>query len=178
MIALAGFLYGLIAALIFRRTTDPRQVRRAVNQILAHIMEFRLFIDEPALVWRAQNDALRANLTLLRQIAVPCALMAALFAILWSPMDRTFGREPLRPGEATVMTSHTDSVPEIPGIVVETPGVRIPKTGEVSWRIRPVRAVRGGFPAGVEVHYPRNGAWLLWFLGFSTLGACAAAWKR
>ena len=175
MIALAGFLYGLIAALIFRRMTDPRRTRRAVNLILAHIMEFRLFIDEPALVWRAQKDALRANLTLLRRIALPCALTAALFAILWSPMDRTFGREPLRAGEATVMTSHTDRAPEIPGIAIETPGVRIPGTGEVSWRIRPIRAVSGGFPPGVEVRYPRNPSWLLWFLGFSSIGALAGA---
>jgi hypothetical protein len=175
MIAPAGLLYGLIAAVIFRRTTDPRRIRQTVNHILAHIMEFRLFIDEPALVWRAQKDAFRANLTLLRHIALPCALMAGLFAVLWVPMEQYFGHEPLHPGEATVMTSHTDRAPEVPGIVVETPGVRIPRTGEVSWRIRPVRPVSGGFPASVEVVYPRDGAWQLWFLGFSTIGACLGA---
>jgi hypothetical protein len=178
MIALAGFVYGLIAAVMFRCTADPRRIRCAANRTLAHIMEFRLFIDEPALVWRAQKDALRANLRLLRQIALPCAAMAAIFAILWSPLDRTFGREPLRAGQATVMTSHSDRVPEIPGIVIETPGVRIPRTGEVSWRIRPVRAVSGGFPAGVEVVCPRNASWLLWFFVFSSAGALAGAWKR
>jgi hypothetical protein len=146
-----------------------------VNRILAHVMEFRLFVDEPALIWRAQRDAIRANFALLRQIAIPCIAMTALFGILWSPMDRYFGREPLRPGEATVMTAHVDQVPEVPGIVVETPGVRIARTGEVSWRIRALRTVTNGFPNGVEVRYPRNGTWLLWFFGFSFVGAVAAA---
>lgn len=175
MIAIAGILYGAVAAFVFRRLTDRQRVRQSVNLILAHIMEFRLFVDEPVLIWRAQWGALRANLALLGQIALPSLAMALLFAILWNPMDRRFGREPLRVGEATVMTAHSDQVPEIPGIVIETPGVRIPRTGEVSWRVRPVRAVI--LPAGFEARYPHNAAWMFWFFGFSTIGALAGAWK-
>jgi hypothetical protein len=177
MIAAIGTLYGIAAAFVFRRMTDSRRIRRTVNRILAHIMEFGLFVDEPSLIWRAQGNALRANADLLRQIALPSVVMVAAFALLWNPMDRYFGRGPLPAGEAVVMTSRTGSVPPIDGVVVETPGVRVARTGEVSWRIRPVRAVDGGFPAGVEVRFPRDRRWLGWFIGFSTAGAIAAWWR-
>ena len=89
---------------MFRRLADARRVRAATNQILARIMEFRLFVDEPALVWRAQKEALRANLALLREIALPCLIMAGCWfrPHLWSPNPWACG--PLRVGEVTVMT--------------------------------------------------------------------------
>jgi hypothetical protein len=170
-LALVAAVYGVVAALVFRRFTDARRIRAATNRLLAHVMEFRLFVDEPGLIWQAQKAALRANFELLRLVAVPALAMAAIFAVLWTPMDRYFGHGPLPAGESTVMTSHSDRVPAVAGIVVETPGVRIPRTGEVSWRIRPSRPVSAGFPPGVEVRYPRNPAWLWWFFGVSTLSA-------
>ncbi len=172
-----GILYGLLAAWIYRKTTHPRRIRAAMDHLLAHIMEFRLFVDEPALIWRAQRDALRANLALLREIAVPTALMAALFAMLWFPIDARFGHRPLKAGESAVITSNKDEAPNVPGVAVETPGVRIARTGEVSWRIRPVREIDGGFPPGYEVRWPRTESWLLWFFLSSCGGALAVgAW--
>jgi hypothetical protein len=48
-------------------------------------------------------------------------------------------------GESVVVTAHVKSgdlgnvrmEPRRPGVAVETPGVRIPRSREVSWRIRP-----------------------------------------
>jgi hypothetical protein len=170
---LLALLYGAVAAFVFRRTTDPRRLRDASNRILARIMEFRLFVDEPLLIWQAQLGALKANLALLRQIAFPCLIMAFLFALLYGPMDRRFGHGPLRAGEATVMTAHSDSIPHIDGLAVETPGVRIARTGEVSWRVRSVRAAIGTVPPGVNIQYPRTAGWLLWFFAVSSVSALA-----
>jgi hypothetical protein len=136
-------------------------------------MEFRLFVDEPAVIWRAQRDALRANGRLLREIAIPGTVMAVLFLLIRSPLERHFGHGPLPAGQASVVTARSDKAPAVPGIVVETPGVRV--ADEVSWRIRATRDISGGFPPGYEVNYPRSDSWLLWFIGSSTVGAFAAS---
>jgi hypothetical protein len=171
LLAICAVVYGVTAAWVFRRLTDARRVSAAINQILAHVMEFRLFIDEPSLVWRAQKAALRANMALLRAVAIPCLVMAGLLALAWGPMDRRFGHGPLRIGEVTVMTARTDSAPAIDGLVVETPGVRMARTGEVSWRVRVVRTFVSNLPTGIEVRYPRSRWWEVWFFAISSLSA-------
>jgi hypothetical protein len=173
-----AMLYGVAAALIFRRFTDAAKLRLSVNRILAHIMEFRLFIDEPGLIWRAQKAAFVANAALLKQIALPCLLMAAPLALAWPTMARHFGHSALKPGEATVMTAHTDPVPCFAGLLVESPGVYLPRTGETVWRVRLVRPLKGPLPAGVTLRYPKSNLWILVFVAASTLSAVAVSWLK
>jgi hypothetical protein len=175
LLIVTALLYGAAAGFAFTRLTDHRRIRQAVNQIQAHIMEFRLFIDEPGLIWKAQREALRANLSLLRLIALPTALMAILFALAWQPMERRFGHGPLKLGESTIMTAHTDLVPCFAGLIFDTPGVYLPRTGETVWRVHLTRELKGPLPPGVELRYPRSNVWLAWFAGISTLSAIAAA---
>jgi len=167
LLIVCAAVYGAIAAWLFRRTTNPQQLRLTVNRILAHIMEFRLFIDEPSLIWQAQKAALRENLSLLRQIAIPCLIMA----IPLVPLSRRFGHAELKPGDTTIMTAHTDNVPRFTGLIVETPAVHVRRTGEVIWRVRLVKPPKGPLPPGVELRYPESNSWLLWFLGVSTMTA-------
>lgn len=144
MLALSGIAYGVFVALVFRRTTDPRELRRTLNKLLARILEFRLFLDEPGLIWRAQIGAVGANLQLLRQTLLAGAVSLVIFAVAWVPLDRYLSYEPLRSGETAVITAKQDRKPEIPGAAFETPGVRVERTGEVSWRIRAIREVPDG----------------------------------
>jgi hypothetical protein len=167
MIGVIAILYGAAAALLFRRLTNPSKIRASINQIEAHILEFRLFIDEPALIWRAQKAAIRANLTLLRQIALPCILLAIPLALLWTPLEHRFGHRPLNPGETTILTAHTDLAPTIDGLTIETPGVRIPRTREVVWRVRAVRQINNA----PDVRFPPSNTWILWFIAISSLTA-------
>lgn len=130
MLALCATVYGAIAAIVFRRLTDRARMRVAINHMLAHVMEFALFIDEPRLILKAQIDLIKDNWHLLRQIALPCVLMGIPFVLLYPAMDRQF-----RNHTASVLTLPMGR--ELPvGVVAETPGVRIPRTHEVSWRIR------------------------------------------
>lgn len=172
-------IYGVIATVVFRRFTDGGRLRGTINRILAHVMEFRLFLDEPRIILRAQRELVAENIRLMRQIALPCAVLAIPFAFLYGSLDRHFGHGPLRIGEPTVVTARgMTELKAAPGIVVETPGVRVLRTGEISWRVRPVATVYGGFPKGVEVHYPRalvlHLPWVIWFLGISALTASIA----
>ncbi|MGD0668161.1 MAG: sulfatase-like hydrolase/transferase [Bryobacteraceae bacterium] len=182
-------LCGILTAFVFRRFA-PRHTGRTVNRILAHVMQLRLFLDEPRLVWNAQRDLLRENLRLLGQIAVPSLIAAPLLALVMWQADAVYGRAPLRAGEAVVVTAHvksgnlTDVRMEAPaGVKVETPGVRIPRLHEVSWRIRPLRAFSGRLLVNAEVEqidipWPRatvlGVSWLVWFFGISALSAVVA----
>ena len=169
-------LCGAVAAFVFRRFSS-REIRPTVNRIQAHLMELVLFIDEPRLILRAQADLLRENVRLLRQVAVPLLITAPLFALVMWQADRIYGRAPLVAGEAVVVTAHgkADTLEAPPEVTVETPGVRVAGTGEVSWRIRPKRAFSGqltvkGGTGQVEIPWPRK-SWMPWFLGISMVSA-------
>lgn len=169
--AACGLVYGVLAALVFRRFTDSVRLRQATAQLIARILEFRLFIDEPALIWRAQKAAFRANLEILRAIVWPCVPMAVLFALVYAPLDRVLGHAPLRIGDSAVLTLRADATPNIPGLMAETPGVRIPRTGEVSWRVR----ATGNIPQGTPLNYPASETWLIGFFACSCVGSVVAA---
>ena len=184
-----GALCGIFAAFVFRRFAS-RGTGQTVNRILAHVMELRLFLDEPKLVWKAQRDLLRENLRLMGGIAVPCLIVAPLVALVMWRADAVYGRAPLRAGEAVVVTAHVkgadlDSVRLEPAaaIEIETPGVRVPRLDEVSWRIRPRRPFRGSLrvntgAARVEVPWPRADilgvSWMVWFFAISGISALLA----
>jgi hypothetical protein len=142
-------IYGLAAALAFRRWSDEASLRRTVNRMMAHVMEFRLFLDSPVLVLRAQRDLLRDNLQLLRMVALPGAILAAVFLVLYPQLDAIYGHAPLRTGERSVVTVQLGDLPEPPsleapaGIAVETPGVRVVHDRQVSWRVRPLGRTSG-----------------------------------
>ena len=156
MLVVCAAVYGAIAALIFRRFTDRTRMAVTVNHMLARVMEFALFIDEPRLILKAQFDLIKDNFQLLRQIAIPCVLVAIPFALLYPAMDRQFGNH-----QSNVLTLPMGQV--LPaGVVAETPGVRILRTHEVTWRIRltatPCKNLFG-------VH------WTIWFGAVSLIAA-------
>ena len=43
----------------FLRLSDRKGLAAATNRLRAHLMELRLFSDEPALVWTAQRDLIK-----------------------------------------------------------------------------------------------------------------------
>jgi hypothetical protein len=206
MLVLVSAIYGVVACLVFRRFTKRDSIRRAVNRVVAHMMELGLFLDSPGLVFRAQRDLLLENFRLLRLVILPGAILALLFALLYPAMDAIFGHAPLAVGEPSVVTIQMKDamVPvelEAPlGMAVETPGVRSVHDGQISWRVRPLReisgdlrfrienrVVTGGFflhdPAirSIEIRYPRSTifglSWMVWFFLISSVSA-GLFWKR
>lgn len=148
-----SILYGLAAALLFRRCTDEASIHRTVNGMIAHVMEFRLFLDSPALILRAQRDLFRENLRLLRLILLPCTILAVIFIVLFPQLDAVYGHEPLKVGERSVVTAQLsgDAVLEAPaGIIVESPGVHVVHARQISWRVRPLGRTSGE----LRVRYP------------------------
>lgn len=209
MIALicVSAIYGVAAALIFRRFTDRDSLRRSVNRILARTMELSLFLDSPGVVLHAQRDLLRENARLVRLVILPCAILAGLFALLYLAMDAAYGHAPLPVREPSIVTIQmkdpamlTVELQAPLGMAVETPGVQSLHDRQISWRVRPLREISGnlrfsvenrvataGFflhdPAirSIEIRYPKSTilgfSWLVWFFFISTVSA-GLFWKR
>jgi hypothetical protein len=169
-------LAGLAMVYVFRRWSDQHALRATTNRMLAHLMEFRLFVDEPALVMRAQRDLFSENCRLLKLLARPSLILIIPSLILLAQMDACYSRAPLRIGDAAVVTVQvkspgeavkTEVVLKTPAAIrVETPAVRVASLNQISWRIRPIaalseqlqvtgreRAITKSIVAGQGVHY-------------------------
>ncbi len=161
LVLAAGALSGMASWWAFRRWSNTAKLRIAVNRIVAHLFELRLFADEPALLMRAQRDLLMANGELLREVIAPSLLLLLPFAILLAAMEAVFGIAPLQMGRPAIVTlqcsdSGGKNLPPVrlnppPGIQVETPPVRVPMLSQISWRVRPIRATTG------ELQFASNG---------------------
>jgi hypothetical protein len=205
----ASSIATLAALAVFRRLSDAAQFRRSANRIVAHLYELRLFLDEPVLVFRAQSDLVRENLRLLRIVALPSAILVLPFGLLFVEMNAFYGHAPLVVDQPAIVTvqftrSPTESMPEVQlirpdGVEVETPPVRVLATNQVSWRIRPGRALSGelqfqvngaaltkSISAGAGVHYlperkmvkfPFNNSAVAWIeIEYPTARICGFPW--
>ena len=145
----AGALSGAASIWAFRRWSDTELLRASINKIMAHLMEFRLFAQDPALILRAQANLLRANGQMLRGLLGPSLVLVLPFAFLLIVLDGFFGHAGLAAGDGSVVTVKAfgllpDALLQVPdGITVETPAVRAITEHQISWRIRPLRAVTG-----------------------------------
>ncbi len=148
---LASCAYGFLAAWLLGRV----RVSPVVNRMVAHVLSFRLFIDEPRLVFGAVVDLFRENGRLLRLIGVPCLILGAAF---WGA-EEYFGAVGIRAGQVFVVSARAGSpLPE--GLAAETPEVRVARLGRIYWRVRATRESGGH----VDM-------WWVWFFGIS--GAAA-----
>ena len=152
-LVLLSVVVGIVMMLLFKVASNPAAIKRAKRKVQAQLLALRLFGDEPALVWRAQVRLLTGNARYLAVMLVPIVSAAVPFVLAYPHLEALYGRAALPVGSETVLTVHLrdigttlNSPPtlEAPaGLEVETPGVRIPETGEISWRLRAAGSVSG-----------------------------------
>jgi len=152
-LALVAFLCGAGTAAMFRRFANRDAASRALKRLIAHLEEIRLYADEPALIWQAQIAAMRESGRLLIAMIKPSLIIAVPMAWLVVQFASGFGHAPLPLNEPAIVTVHLTrelnagdagaTLTAPPEIAVETPPVRVLAQREISWRVRPVGAVRG-----------------------------------
>jgi hypothetical protein len=146
-LGLIGIACGLAMRWVLRRYTDRAALARAKSLVVAHLLEFRLFGDEPGLVLRAQRDVAWQCVRVARLLLVPTAIMALPMLFVFAQLDAVFGKSPIVPGAAAVVTLQWQGGGETPrleastGIGVETPAVHA--APQMSWRFRPTQAGPG-----------------------------------
>ncbi len=147
----------------FRRFSDQERIRLAKRKIWAHLYEFRLFADDPALLVRAQKGLLRWNARYLGLMLRPTAVVLLPMAALLFYLDGVYGHRPLRSGESATVSAKIEGVdlrqvlPTLSGdgVTVETPAVRIPERHQVYWRVRATNPAGGALllrVAGQSLH--------------------------
>jgi hypothetical protein len=179
---------GLAIGWTFRRFTNAEQAALARRKGRASLYAFRLYADEPALIFRAQKQLLLWNARYLAAMLRPTAVILLPAALLMSGLDTVYGRRPLAPGEAAIVTAQFSGAggAGLPapallgrGIAVETPGVRIAGERQFCWRVRAgsgasgsvlllvnglalAKDVRAGAPSG-PIAERRVASLLAWF---------------
>jgi len=139
-------LAGIAILLVFRYTSDASAVRRAKGIAQAHLLEFRLFMDDPVLVLRAQRDLIVANVHFMRLMLRPFLWMLVPMGLLLAFLESFYGHAPIRPGESAIVTAGVRNaaagltLQAPPEIAVETPAVHVLADKQISWRIRPLHA--------------------------------------
>lgn len=145
---LVAALFGVVAVLVFRRLSDQGAIRRAKNRVKGHLLSLSLYPHEIGLMFRTYPRALGSTGRYLSLMIMPTLAMGIPFAFVAVQVEARFGRLPLEPGEAAVVSAIFDpdrdpwpaeaiTLEAPPGLAVETPRpVRIPSEGEVAWRIR------------------------------------------
>ena len=150
-------LAGIGILLVFRHTSDATAVRRAKGVAQAHLLEFRLFMDDPVLVLRAQGDLIVANLRFVKLMLRPFLWMLLPMGLLLAVLEAFYGHAPLRVGDASIISAQVSNADaaltlQAPAeMAVETPPVHVLAERQVSWRIRPLRA------ASTELQILHNG---------------------
>jgi hypothetical protein len=143
---------GLAMLWVFARFSDGERIRLARRKIRANLYAFRLFADEPALIFRAQKQLLLWNARYLGWMLGPSVVIFVPAVILLMQLEAVYGARPLAAGEAAIVTAQFDARADLRvlapalagrGIVVETPAVRIPDQRQACWRVRAASAASG-----------------------------------
>jgi hypothetical protein len=140
-----GILTGIAILPVFGRFSNTEGIALAKRKIRASLYEFRLFGDDPRLVFRAQGQLLLWNARYLGLMLKPAVVVILPIIALTMLMDTVYGHRPLRVGEDSLVTARVaDNVdlnkisPELRGnnITVETPSVRMPDQHQIVWGVR------------------------------------------
>lgn len=203
-LALLSAAAGIAMLWVIGKISNQDKVRLIRRQIQATLLEFRIFWDEPRVVWRSQIRLLRLNLRYLG-LMLPAVLIGLIPVVfLMIRMEALYGRAPLRVGQPAIVTVQlTEPINEQapppkldapPPISVETPALRVFRDHQVCWRIRPLGTASGDlklFVNGevIEKHVVAGGPWsylsdrrtsrfseLFWHPGEPPLQKSSVAW--
>jgi uncharacterized membrane protein (DUF106 family) len=140
---------GIVMVVIFKYTSNQSGIKGAKDKISAYLMEIRLFKDDMRLMFSAQGRILRTNLTYMRYAVTPMLFMLVPVVLILAQLGIRYADRPLRPGESALVKvklaeySFDETTPVSvetgEGLRLETPLLRIPRTGEIDFRIGAIK---------------------------------------
>ena len=143
---------GVALAWVFGRFSDQERLALVKRKLRASLYAFRLYGDEPALIFRAQKQLLLWNARYLALMLRPAAVSIVPTLILLIALDAVYAHRPLAAGESAIVTAQLDRAADLStrtpslegrGISVETPPVRLIDQHQVCWRVRAIGAATG-----------------------------------
>jgi uncharacterized membrane protein (DUF106 family) len=141
---LVSFLTGLLMLFVFKWTSNQQGIRKVKNRIKAHLLELRLFKDSMSQSFRSQGNILRCNLRYIGYSAKPMLVMILPLILILIQLNFWFGYESLRPNESAILKIKLTedqnpletqiAIQPSPGLLMETPPLRIEESHEIDWR--------------------------------------------
>ncbi len=149
-LCLASLLFGVIAAIAFRYTSNQRALRGVADSVRANLLAMRLFKDDMGVSLRSQLGMLRASGLRLAYSLPPMLVMLVPFVFLAAQLAMYYEFRPIRPGETgyvelrVLPANWSDwsqaQIQPPDGIRVEAV-VRDAATNTITWRFKPERAI-------------------------------------
>jgi hypothetical protein len=142
-----SFLGGILMVWIFGKVSNQDAIKRTRSRMSAELIALRLFKDDLRVFFRIQYQILIWTLRYMRQSIVPMIVLMVPVVMILTQLNLHYAMRPLGVGEQTLVNvtlRDAASLAQGPGIMlqagseveIETAGVRIPHTREISWRVR------------------------------------------
>ncbi len=137
-------LTGILLVLVFRYTSNQKEIRRVKDRIQAHVLEVRLFQDQLRVVLAAYPRILFWTAAYLRHSLKPLAIMVVPLVLLFVQLELRLGCLPLHPQETFLVKAKLatpDSLDQVSlrlpdGLRLTAPPLRIPAEKEIDWRVQ------------------------------------------
>lgn len=139
VLTLIAIAAGIAILMAFRRFSNRQSLALAKRQVWAQLYAFRLYSDEPALIWQTQKRLLVWNGRYLVQMLRPAAVVVLPLSSLLFLLDGFYGHRPLRTGESALVSVHSaNQSPSLTAhnVFIGTPALRIATDHTIYWRIR------------------------------------------
>ena len=142
---LVSLLAGALMLWIFGLTSNQKAIARIKDRIAGNLIGVQLFQHDLGVLMRLQGRILLDTLVYMKHSLVPLLVMLLPVLLILAQLNLRYGVRPLEVGEKALVKIKVRDAAMIQrglrlesgeGIVVETPGVRIPSEREVCWRIR------------------------------------------
>jgi len=147
---LISFLTGLLMLFVFKWTSNQKGIQKVKNRIKAHLLELRLFKDSLSQSLRSQGNILRCNLTYISYSVKPMLVMIIPLILILIQLNFWFGYESLAPNESVLLKIKLAedqnpletqiTVQPSPGLMMETPPLRIEESREINWRFSAIQS--------------------------------------
>ncbi|MFO1003218.1 MAG: hypothetical protein U0936_23030 [Planctomycetaceae bacterium] len=141
----ASFVTAIVLVVLFHFSSDPNEIRRTRNRLLARTLELLMFQHDLRASFSACGRILLANGAYLIQFLRPMVVGLIPLILLFAQLESWFDRRPLRIGEQAVLTvgldpshsvlSHSAELQFADNLKVDPLPVRVPSRNELGWRI-------------------------------------------
>ena len=152
-----SLVIGLVMVVVFGYTSDQKAIHVAKDRLKAHLLALRLFQDQIPVVMRSYVRIILATGHYLRLAFKPLLFVVVPMTFLIVQVDRYFGSEPLKPGEAFLVKAqvcdsnalNNASIQLPDGLTTTSPAIHVPSENEVAWRLVATKA--GEYIVNIQV---------------------------
>ena len=137
---------GVLMLIIYKYTSNQRGITKAKDRIKGNFLAIMLYKDSLGVLLRSIGNIIGWNLVYMAHNLRPLLVMIAPVMLLLAQLNLWYGYRPVAVGETAVVNVRVGqqvNLFETPatltadgGVTVDTDAVRMPLTGEVSWRVR------------------------------------------